>query len=48
MPQTLNESEDEILEKKIVVIVVNYNLHKINSDVKIYTETIFLKQLLSC
>lgn len=48
MPQTPNESEDEILEKKIVVIGVNYNLHKINSDVKIYTETIFLKQLLSC
>ena len=46
-PQTPNESEDEILEKKIVVIVVNYNLHEINLDVKIYTETIFLKQLLS-
>ena len=31
----------------IVVIVVNYNLHEINSDVKIYAEVIFLKQLLS-
>ena len=33
--------------ENIVVIVVNYNLHEINSDVKIYAEVIFLKQLLS-